>query len=284
MMDIIRVFPERNTYTPDDDMAFVGFPPLWIPDHDEVHISCTFTWDMDYCEQLAIAWEAATDKPVKLGGVAFGDAGGEFVPGKYVKQGVTFTSRGCNNNCPWCFVRQREGKLTELPIVPGNIIQDNNFLQTSREHQAKVFEMLKTQRQIEFRGGLENRLINPWFAEKCAELQAEHKLRALWLAVDTDAALDSFAKALEILRGSGLKVNNGNMMVYALSYGQNLEADEKRMRAIYELGGMPRCQLYRAPTRNKTRYPKDVEAWSRIFQRPALTKAYFRRVDNEHAD
>jgi hypothetical protein len=272
-MDIIRVFPERNSYTPDDDLVFVGFPPLWIPKHDEVHISCTFTWDMDYCEQLAIAWEAATDKPVKLGGVAFGDAGGEFVPGKYVKQGVTFTSRGCNNNCPWCFVRQREGKITESPIVPGNIIQDNNFLQTSRRHQTKVFEMLKTQRQIEFRGGLENSLITPWFAERCAELQQEHRLKALWLAVDTDAALDSFAKAMATLKEAGVIANHNNIMVYALSYGTDLDKDEQRMKAIFDLGGMPRCQLYRAPTRNKTRYPREVEVWARQFQRPALTKA-----------
>ena len=33
----------------------------------------------------------------------------------------------CNNNCPWCIVPKIEGKLKELPIVPGNIIQDNNF-------------------------------------------------------------------------------------------------------------------------------------------------------------
>jgi hypothetical protein len=52
-MNIIRVFPCRTSYTPDDDMVFIGEPPpLLIPPHDEVHISCVFTWDKDYCEQL----------------------------------------------------------------------------------------------------------------------------------------------------------------------------------------------------------------------------------------
>lgn len=230
---------------------------------------------MDYCEQLAIAWESVTDKPVKLGGVAFGDAGGEFVPGKYVKQGITFTSRGCNNNCPWCFVRQREGEITELPIVPGNIIQDNNFLQTSRVHQAKVFEMLKTQRQIEFRGGLEARLVTSWFADKCAELQRNHRLRSLWFAADNDAGIEPLGEALNILKSAGFNVTDHSVRVYALSYGTDLDKDEQRMKAIFDLGGMPRCQLYRAPTKRKTKYPKDVEAWARIFQRPALTIAYF---------
>ena len=29
--DIIRVFPRQTSYTPDDDMAFIGMPTLFIP-------------------------------------------------------------------------------------------------------------------------------------------------------------------------------------------------------------------------------------------------------------
>ena len=65
---IIRVFPQRNSYTPDDEYALIGLPGLIIPEHDEVHVSCTFTWDKEYCEELAYQWEGRTDKPVKLGG------------------------------------------------------------------------------------------------------------------------------------------------------------------------------------------------------------------------
>ena len=43
-MRILRVFPKRKSYTPDDDLVFVGPPPFaeMIPEHDEVHVSCTF--------------------------------------------------------------------------------------------------------------------------------------------------------------------------------------------------------------------------------------------------
>ena len=152
---IIRVFPTKTTYTPDDDFAFVGSPPMpeFIPEHDEVHVSCTFTWDKDAAEELAYQWEGVTNKRVKLGGVAYQSPCEDFVPGMYVRKGVIFTSRGCNNNCPWCCVRQNEGKLRELPIHEGNIIQDNNFLQCSRQHKDKVFDMLRHQSGICFRGG-----------------------------------------------------------------------------------------------------------------------------------
>ena len=55
-MKIIRVFPKRTSYTPADDYVFIGMPPMkpFIPEHDEVHISCTFTWDKEYCEELPL--------------------------------------------------------------------------------------------------------------------------------------------------------------------------------------------------------------------------------------
>lgn len=152
-MKILRVFPRRNSYTPTDDMAFFGDPGLFIPEYDEIHVCCVFTWDIPRCKELQYRWQGVTNKPVLIGGPAFGDAGGEFVPGRYVRQGVVFTSRGCVNNCGFCFVPKREGSLRLLPIVPGNIIQDNNFLACPQDHRAKVYKMLKTQRKIEFAGG-----------------------------------------------------------------------------------------------------------------------------------
>ena len=57
MKKILRVFPRKTSYTPDDELAFVGMPTMFIPEHDEIHISCTFTWDKELCENLAYQWE-----------------------------------------------------------------------------------------------------------------------------------------------------------------------------------------------------------------------------------
>ena len=53
-MRILRVFPERTSYTPDDSMVLIGLPPMdiLIPPHDEVHISCIFMWHKKYCLEL----------------------------------------------------------------------------------------------------------------------------------------------------------------------------------------------------------------------------------------
>lgn len=152
MKGIIRVFPHRNSFTPTDEMAFFEEPGLFIPDHDAVHVCCVFTWDIDRCRELQFQWQGKTDKTVLLDGPAFGNSNGDFVPGMYVRQGIVFTSRGCPNNCGFCFVPKREGKIRELPIYQGNIVQDNNFLACSKEHRRKVYDMLRGQHAIEFKG------------------------------------------------------------------------------------------------------------------------------------
>ena len=270
---IIRVFPERTSYTPDDEYVFVGMPPMpyFIPEHDEVHISCTFTWDKAKCEELAYQWEFVTNKPVKLGGVAFNSPVDDFVPGMYIKKNIIFTTRGCDNNCPWCIVPKQEGKLRELPIYPGNIIQDNNFLQASRQHKDKVFEMLRKQRGVCFKGGLETDLIDDHFIDNLTSL----RIKELWLACDTDNSLPQLKKACEKLYKAGF--NRNKIYCYALSYGKDMKKDEARFMEIYETGAMPFVQLYRDFSDTKTEYPSEWNRFARQWQRPAIIKAHMER-------
>lgn len=272
--NIIRVFPHKNSYTPEDDCVFIGMPTFFIPEHDEVHVSCTFTWDKKLCDELAYQWEMVTNKPVKLGGPAFGSEAYDFTQGLYVKKNIIFTSRGCNNNCPWCCVPKREGKLKELPVMCGNIIQDNNFLQCSRTHKDKVFEMLKGQHGICFKGGLEADLVDDHFIEGISAI-GTRKIKELWLACDTDARLPEFKKACEKLNRAGF--SREKIHCYVLSYGKDRDKDEARARQVYESGAMPFVQLYRDFSETKTEYSTDWNAWARMWQRPAIIKAHIEK-------
>lgn len=275
-MRIIRVFVRQTSYTPTDSLAFVGPPPMscFIPEHDEVHVSCVFTWDMDEAEDLAFQWEGATRAPVKIGGPAYCSPADDFIPGLYVRKGIIFTSRGCNNNCPWCGVRRIEGKLKELPVVEGNIIQDNNFLQCSRQHKDKVFDMLRSQRGICFRGGLETDLIDDHFVSNITSL----RIAELWLACDTDAQLPRFKAACKKLTDAGF--NRHQIKCYSL-IGKDMEAEEQRNREIFRAGAMPFSQLLRDFSRTKTEYSATWKAFERQWQRPAATVAHMREVERE---
>lgn len=163
---IIRVFPTKTNATPDDELVRIREVPSLFDEADEVHISVAFTWDIPWAEWAARQWERIA--PVKIGGPAFNEPGGEFVPGMYMKKGYVITSRGCPNRCWFCAVPKREGgQLRELPVRDGWIVQDDNLLACSPEHIDEVFAMLARQpHRPQFVGGLEAALMTPVMAER----------------------------------------------------------------------------------------------------------------------
>lgn len=266
-MTIIRVFPRKTSMTPvDDPYVFVGDPPLWRPEVDMVHVSVAFTWDIREGERLRDAW--AQYYPVKLGGPALnGRPPDGFMPGQYIKHGVTFTSRGCNNRCPWCLVPEREGNLHTIPIQPGRVIQDNNFLQCPPSHRQAVYQMLRSQRRAaEFSGGLDARLITDEVADELRGL----RIHQVFLAADTVAALKPLAKAIKKL--SFLPRQKLRCYVMVAYNGETLAQAEERLRKVWELGTMPFAQLFQPPD-EYVDYSHEWKALARTWSRPAAMKA-----------
>lgn len=263
-MRIIRVFPRRTAMMPDDEYAFCGDPPMLRPDADEVHISCTFTWDIARAHRLALAW--AQYYPVRLGGPAFKSKSNGFTPGLYAKRGVTFTSRGCNNHCPWCLVPEFEGKLREIEIKPGNIVQDNNLLQCSQAHITKVVDMLRHQHQVAFRGGLDTRLLTDSIADDLRSL----RINQIFFAADTKDAIKSLEKAKHKL--TGFTRNQLRCYVLLAFNNETISEAEERLQAVWDLGSMPFAQLFQPPDHH-IEYSHEWRALARTWSRPAAMKA-----------
>jgi len=212
-------------------------------------------------ERLQKAW-LKYFPDVLIGGPAFGDEGGDFVPGLFIKEGVTITSRGCNRRCPWCFVPGREGKVREIAIKPGWIVQDNNLLACSKEHIVAVFEMLKQQKRgINFTGGLDCRLLQ----QRHRDLFDQIKIDELWFACDSADSLKYLERAAEILAGiSPRKRRCYTMIGFA---GERIADAERRLERVYELGFFPFCQLFQSD--EKKEYPLEWKKLQRKWARPA---------------
>lgn len=276
-MKIARVFPRKTTATPDDDLVFFGPPPLLLlPEIDEVHVSVTFTYDKPKAEELAEDWEWA-GVPVKLGGPAYDDpAKGEFVPGRYLKQGYTITSRGCNNRCWFCVAPRREGKLRELDIKDGWIIADNNLLQCSEGHIRAVFDMLKRQpKRPRFTGGLEARQLQPWHCDLLREANPE----TMYFAYDAPDDYEPLVEAGKMLMAAGIDPRRHTMACYNLiGYsGDTFEAAQERMERTIRAGFMPYAMLYRD---KQGRVDKEWARFQREWCRPAIVSHKFGEVWN----
>jgi len=253
--------------TPTDEYAFVGDPPMIRPNAKEVHISCTFTWDIPEAKRLYEAW--GQYYPVKIGGPALNSPCNGFMAGLYVRPGVTFTSYGCNNHCPWCLVPQREGRLRELPIQEGNIIQDNNILQCSKNHIEGVFAMLQKQHKIELSGGLDSRLVTGRIADEIRSL----KVKQLFLAADTREAIKPLRKAINLLKLPRDKVRCYVLLKF--NETETLSDARERMEQVWHAGAMPFAQLYQPPD-HWLNYSREWRSLARTWSRPAAMKAFMR--------
>jgi hypothetical protein len=271
-MRIARVFPRRTKATPDDAFAFVGESPIDICayDYDEVHVSATFSYDQPEAERLAEQWGRTQSKPVKIGGPAFGDPGGDFTPGMYLKHGYVITSRGCPNNCWFCDVHSREGGIRELPITDGWMLQDSNLLACSEDHIRAVFAMLKRQpHRAQLTGGLEAKRLEWWHVELLWDVRPKQ----IFCAYDSPEDREPLIAAGRMLRLADF--TRSHMRCYVLIGGprDTFAKAQERLIEAWEAGFLPMAMLW------KGKLGLEDPEWrnfQRQWTRPAITKRVVR--------
>ena len=255
-MKIIRVFPRKTKATPDDENVRINCGPELWDEADEVHVSVAFTYDLSHAEWLAEQWKHVA--PVKIGGPATGDKGGEFTPGMYLKPGYVVTSRGCPNSCWFCDVWKREGRtIRELEVKDGYNILDNNILACSPEHQEKVFKMLERQKEkAMFTGGLEAAR----FMEYHAEVLQQLKPQTFAFAYDEPSDWVPLVNASQICREFGLAgpgIGHTCRAYVLVGYPKDtMQAAEERLKAVCSLYIMPEAMLY-----EKEKHRKANDGW-----------------------
>jgi hypothetical protein len=124
--------------------------------------------------------------------------------------------------------------------------------------------MLKKQRAIEFKGGLEKYRIT----EKIAEDLRGLKIKTLWLACDQPGGIKALRKAVKILHRAGFTQNHIYCFVLI---GDDLIENESRLREVYKIGAMPFAQLFRNKD-NSISYSKEFKQFARKWSRPAIIK------------
>lgn len=269
---MIRVFPRKTNATPTDNKVYFGGPPLWrVGDNDRnVKISVTFTYDKPKAEFLARQWDTA-GYHVSVGGPAYNDQGGEFIPRQFVKKGMVITSRGCNNKCWFCKVPKREGPIRELEIKDGYNLLDNNLLQCSESHIRGVFEMFNRQKQpVKLTGGLEAKVLKDWHVDLITGLKPKPEI--LYFAYDTPDDLEPLIEAAKKMRAIGF--NNQRVGCYVLMGWpkDTPEKAEERLQTCVDLDIMPYAMLH------ADKKPLHNPVWrtlQRNHTRPQITRSIY---------
>lgn len=268
---ILRVFPRRTNMTPDDDMVAVGGPGLFRPAADEVHISCTFTWDKRIAENLGQDWGQYYDA-VRVGGPAYDDSGEVFAPGMYVKTGCIVTSRGCNNNCWFCYVPKREGMIRELPITDGWNVLDSNLLQCSERHIREVFEMLgKQSHRPRFTGGLDAAELKEWHVDLISAVRTER----VYFAYDKPEDYEPVVNAVKMMHDAGIRRPRISCYVLIGDPRDTMDCAERRLRSMVEIGVAPFAMLWRDPSGE---YDVTWKKMQRVWANPTIVGAKMQKA------
>jgi len=253
----IRVFPERTPYTPTDNMVCIGFPNehfLALEKDREVLISIVFTWHVETGEILKHEWSKYF-KNVRIGGPAitkYSDYNnGEFIPGKFIRQGPVFTSRGCLRACKWCMVADKEGKLYTLPIKDGFIIEDSNLFACNISHIQQVIEMLKKQDNPSiFTGGIDARI----FKEKYIDMLEELPIVELFWGGDSKESIPYIIYFSKIL---SKKPDSWKYVFCMIGFQNDLDTERKRINEIKQIGMIPCVCLFQPYGGKFVRYSED---------------------------
>jgi hypothetical protein len=275
-MKVIRIFPRKTRATPTDDNVIINRMPNLFDEADQIHISVAFTWDIPRAEKLYSMWKGVA--PIKMGGPAFNEVGGEFEPEMYLKAGYTITSRGCPNKCWFCSVWKREPVLKEFEIKQGWNVIDDNLLACSEQHIRKVFEMLRFQLMpVIFSGGIEAKLLKQWHVDLFASLQ----MKELFCAYDTPDDYEPLVEAGKLLKKANITYENRKARCYVLiGYpGDTMEDAMIRIKQTLDAGFFPFAMLWR---NDKGEFKREWKQFQRQWANPIITAVNCKKLNQSY--
>ena len=270
-MTELRIFPRRTNATPDDRNVIINRMPNLYDEADQISISVAFTYDIPRAEKLAYMWQSVA--PVSMGGPAFNKPEGEFIPGRFIKNGYVITSRGCPNRCWFCSVWKRQPEIKELNINEGWNILDDNLLACSDKHIKAVFEMLKKQKhKTRFTGGIEAKILKEWHCELFADLKPEY----IYFAYDTKDDYEYLREAAKLLLRYEIMSGHRCMCYVLIGYpNDTFEKATKRIWQVIKMGYMPFAMLYRDES-GKTNI--EWRRFQRQYANPIITASNMKKL------
>jgi len=263
------VFPRKTKASPSDSLAYFG-PPDLFAEADEVHVSVAFTADKPKAERLAEEWKHVA--LTKIGGVAYGDPGMSFIPGKYIKHGYMFTSRGCPRRCWFCGVWKKQPQATPIEFGDGWNILDDNLLACPEDHVRSVFKMLSRQKErVYFTGGLEALSLQDYQVHLLSSLKPKP---ACFFAYDPGDAFETLESAARRMLAAGFSMASHRLRCYVLIGFPNdtFSKAEERLRSMVRIGFTPMAMLWQpeTPTANKWKPAPEWKGFQRQWVRPAI--------------
>ena len=175
-----------------------------------------------------------------------------------------FLTRGCPNNCAFCLVTKKEGKvshkvadLSEWWDGQKHIeLLDPNIL-ACRQHLELLEQLANSGAWVNFNQGLDARFIT----EKNLEILSRIKIKTVHFAFDFMRNEKRIIEGLTLAREK-LNVTDRNAIVYMLTnFDTTIKDDLYRVSAIKNAGFSPDVRIYRKTSLPKRHILRDLQRW-----------------------
>lgn len=195
-----------------------------------------------------------------------------------------FLSRGCPNNCAFCPVSKKCGRvshkvadLTEFWNGQKNIkLLDPNIL-ACRQHLDLLQQLADSKASVDFTQGLDARFVN----EDNLKVLKEIKIKMVHFAFDLMRNEKDIIRGLKLAK-ERLQLDEHNSVVYMLTnFDTTIKEDVYRVKRIQECGYMPDVRIYRKAALPKRHILRDLQRWcnNRMLYRSSSFFDYVPRTD-----
>lgn len=172
---------------------------------------------------------------------------------------IGYITRGCPNNCPWCVVPAKEGRIKPYraweQLVRKDsknlVLMDNNIL--ASEYGIKQLEsIIGSGYSIDLNQGMDARLVDDRIANILSNLRW---IRYIRFSCDHKSQIDAIYNVAELLNKYGKKPYN--LFVYLL-VTKDLDDAAYRVESLKKLTGI---NIYAQPERNERKgiIPNDIQ-------------------------
>jgi hypothetical protein len=173
-----------------------------------------------------------------------------------------FMTRGCPNNCGFCIISQKEGRVShkvadlsefwrgqrEIKLLDANLL-------ACKDRADLLRQLAESRAEVDFTQGLDARFMTT----EIAQLLGQIKIKAVHFAFDQMKNAERIIEGLELFKRE-CPLDYRKSIVYMLTnYDTTLAEDFYRLRAIRERGYMPDVRIYRKET--APQILKDLQRW-----------------------
>jgi hypothetical protein len=184
---------------------------------------------------------------------------------------IGFLTRGCPNNCSWCVVPIKEGKLRPCAnwkmLVREDtdklVLMDNNILACDYGIR-QLAELSQTHYRLDLNQGMDVTLIND---DICRILAKIRWIRSIRFSCDSEYKLPYFERMAELFRKHGVSLSR--VFVYILVQS-DLEAADRRVQGLHRI--YKNFNLYAQAERNEGVVPTKLQL--EFAQRYVYGKSY----------